>query len=325
MDSDGDGWSYWSAIYGCAGSDTRSVRKTWAAFSAELLGYYRETGAARSTYNTARLVLRDFGRIEGVSHVGDLTAENVTKYLATMRGLSRATAIGRLSYLRKAANEALDSGYLASSPFTRRRRWFDRRGVVERSHHSAEEVTRVLAHLAGGIDDWRSHRLYALAHLIAHTLLRKEEALYLRVDDIDLDRRVIRVSRNDPKQRLKSHAEGHVPICAALRPVLAAWLPRAGSTWAFPGFARARPWMNAKLGKKPCERLTQAAAAVGVRGLTLHALRHAGASYLANVAGMSEALIAQLMRHRSTRTQRHYVHRDDAALRVAMERFDYSA
>jgi len=151
-------------------------------------------------------------------------------------------------------------------------------------HHSLADIKRVLDLLASEVLDredwpqWRARRLLALASLFAFTGLRLKEGLYLRVEDIDLDQRVIQIIPRT-LNRLKTEASAQpIPIPDGLAPILADWLPRCGSEWAFPGVTGKAPWTGGPSGHRPLDQLKAAGERAGVHGLTFLSLRHTWAT-----------------------------------------------
>jgi integrase len=179
-------------------------------------------------------------------------------------------------------------------------------------------VSRLLAHLEGRRAlGWPERRLHALAALVAYTGLRLSEALCARVEDLDLGRRVIWVS---PRRRLKTEASAAaVPIAGELAPILEAWLPHAGSAWLVPGVRREGPWRGGAPGYRPLDRLQQAAARIGLEGVTFHGLRHTLATLLVQRWGRSAEQVSWVLRHASPRTTvEHYIHADELATLAAV-------
>ena len=84
--------------------------------------------------------------------------------------------------------------------------------------------------------------------------------------------------------------------------VMAEWLPKAGSDWAFPATRGAVPWTSGKPGSKPLDRLKAAGLRAGVEGLTFLSLRHSWATHAESLWGFSEALIQRVLRHTTPRT-----------------------
>jgi integrase len=151
------------------------------------------------TYDSYRyLVERHIIAALGNVKLARLTPEDVQRFLNKQleRGLSRTTVSYQRSILRKALNDAMRFGYvhrnvvtLTDSPGTDRKeqRWLE-----------PSEAKRFVSAA-------QDHRLEALWVIAVTTGLRKGEVLGLRWDDIDLDRRQLRV--NQQLQRVNGRLE----------------------------------------------------------------------------------------------------------------------
>ncbi|WP_422930091.1 tyrosine-type recombinase/integrase [Singulisphaera sp. PoT] len=172
--------------------------------------------------------------------------------------------------------------------------------------------------------NWSAGRLHALAAVYAFTGLRRNEALRLRVEDVDLVQGVIFVRPNGGRLKTKK-SRAPVPCPAALGKILCNWLSRCGSEWVFPCVRkRDRPWMHGKAGCRPGDRLKAAGKEAGVEGFTPQSLRHSLATHLAGWWGLKEKQIQLILRHTTVKTQRHYVHPDVVNLCKSVRDFDYA-
>lgn len=298
------------------------------AFRREVLDLYRPPLRAKLTHLKMRQVLDLCVDPVGLSSPAELTPAAVARFVAAVApGRAPRTVRGLLSYLSAACSYAVFRRYLDQSPFAWRRQWVRHGALGSGSdvpvgdssevgrHHSREAIARVLESLRLASHTWDGGRLHALACTYAYAALRLREALYLRVEDIDLELGVLRVT---PRWRpLKTdQSASPVPIAPPLRTVLADWLPRCESPWVFPTLSRERPWTGGPPGRKPTHRLTAAGRAVGVEGFTPLSLRHSFATH-AEYWGLSELMVQRILRHSTTRTQRRYRHADLANMAEA--------
>jgi integrase len=146
----------------------------------------------------------------------------------------------------------------------------------------------------------------------------------MRVEDVDISSRVLRIVA---RRRLKTLAsEAEIPIAPELAAILQTWIPRTGSEWLFPGVRRFGPWTGGKCGERACDRLRQAGEAVEVSGFTLQSLRHTFATHARRRWGISELELADILRHTSPRTQQLYIRPDPdpGSLNRAVQRVSYS-
>lgn len=298
---------------------------SFAKFFDEILGLY-EGGRAPATVVKMRQVLAEVRALPGVETTADLTPTTVARFVASCRrprprlpgGRSAGTILGLCSYLRRACSYAAGQGYLERSPFAA---WADFVGQQDREDdaedaqarsHSLDAIRRVLGHLGASAGTWEGGRLRALAAVLAFTGLRRNEALFLQVRDVDLELGVIRVSG---RRRLKRRtAARKVPFGPELRAILADWLPRCGSaTWVFPGKRGVNAWHGGAPGYRPADRLEAAGEAVGVPRFLPHSLRHSFATLCATLWNVPPAVLQNWMGHTDLKTtMRYYVHLDQA-------------
>ncbi len=164
------------------------------------------------------------------------------------------------------------------------------------------EIERLLA--VCPIVDGRWGRLSALVQLLATTGMRIGNALALRWEHVDLERRVITIPRT----------KNGDPLCVALPQRTVEALERLSGR--FPaalvfGGPTGRPYNPRKSFKRAATlaRLPE--------GASWHWLRHS-AGYAMARAGVSQGQIMQVMGHRSLRAAERYVHQDASdKLRIA--------
>lgn len=338
-----------SSVAICSASDHEEWRPAvravpWERFREELLLLYAPPLRSKATFAKIRQILDLVGGL-GVASTSDLTMSLVAKFIAARPATeSQNTTFTLVRALRTICNYAAANGYVARSPFAIRKTWVRRGQPKAKQHHSREAIARVLAKMKSeiqrkrGWSQWRARRLYALASTVAYTGLRKNEALYLRVEDIDLEARMIFV-RSRRGNRLKTEKSAQpVPIPDALMPVLADWLPHlilpeepakapAGpmpehnpegirdAGWVFPNSYRTGPWVGGTHGYRPLDRMKIVGERAGVKGFTFLSLRHSWATH-AEFWGLSDAMIQRMLRHTSPATQWYYRHADPANMQA---------
>lgn len=157
---------------------------------------------------------------------------------------------------------------------------------------SGAEVGRLL-------DAVRNEKHRVLLMIMYSAGLRVSEAVSLRVDDLDGERRLIRVrggkGRKDRYTLLSERALN------AARDYIRVWKPRK---WLFPGGRDGRH-LSARSVQKIVER-GRIAAGIGKRFST-HSLRHSFATHLLE-RGTDIRYIQELLGHKSTRTTQIYTH-----------------
>jgi len=311
----------------------------WERFTAELLELYAPPLRAKATATGMRYALGLVSAL-GVESTADLTTSLVARFIAsrpTTESPNRTYSL--TATLRAACNYAAAQGYVRVSPFAVRKHWVRRCTPKAKKHHSREEIAGVLTLMRADADgkrgwtQWRARRLYALAATVAYTGLRKNEAIHLRVEDIDLTERMLLIL---PRvgNRLKTEASAQpVPIPDALLPILTEWLPHlalpdGGAVtgvnspmpaanpggvrdpgWVFPNAYRTGPWVGGMKGYRPLDRMKRLGQRAGVEGFTFLSLRHSWATH-AEFWGLSDAMIQRVLRHTNSRTQFHYRHAD---------------
>jgi integrase len=288
----------------------------------EFLEIYEPPARAKTTCRLMRQTLRELAEDDRLLASSDLSPAAIWRWSRRRPDRAAMTAAVHLRNLRALCNYAVGRGFLTSSPFAldrKLRKLTHARKVDRRRHHSLLEIGCVLGYLRDrSRSSWEGGRLYALASVAAFTGVRALEAGFAEVADFDLDAGFFRVEPK-PNHPLKTESsERDVPIPPGLAMVLAGWLPRARSPWAFPGVKRLGPWVGGPSGSRPVDRLQAAGLAVGVRGFTFLSLRH---SYITHGSGpwaLGSIQIQQIAGHSLEDTQRHYLGSDRTNLREAV-------
>lgn len=293
-------------------------------FRGLVLGLYRPPMRAPATRAKIRSALDDFATAVDARVASDLDTVNVGRFVAGRAGCNPNTTRSKLRALRAAANLGVAEGWLAKGPSWAR--VMPRAAPARRVDLDHGQVVRLLASLrerAG--QSWSDGRLYALAMVVAHTGIRKSEALHLKPEDVDAGRRFLWVSA---RRRLKTEASAApVPAPPALAEALGWWLPRCGPDWVFPGARRAGPWTGGAPGQRALDRLKAAGEIAGVPGVTFQGLRHTLGKLMVGRWGLSLDQARSVLRHSSAATtEAHYLHRDDLACLAAIgSSVDYRA
>ncbi len=301
-------------------------------FRARVLDLYRDLGRRPLTLCKLRQVLAELAALEDANgHLTivkstDLTTGNLAHWDAQNRTRrAPATRAGLMSYARAACSYAIEEGWRARAPNWRRLWPRDTRARDAPRHLPWLDVGRILTALRNRaqLEDWPARRLYALVATIAYTGLRRDEALCLRMTDVDLINRVIRLVSH-PLRPLKTSASRRlIPIPPELREILEAWLPQCQSVWLFPGIRRETPRRGGRLGHRPIDALRAAAQAAGVACPGWHALRHSWITHARTRWGIPDAIVTLIAGHTSIAMTDIYTHPDAANLAAATERITY--
>ena len=288
---------------------------SYAEFRSHVLRYYGTKSPA--ALGKMRHVM-DLLEVQGVRSTADLTTITAARFVADRGpGANPNTTRGLIAYFKAACNFAVEEDWMDRSPNWRR--------VTPASAPSIRQkvikppdVVRLLSRLEEDRDDWRGHRLFALASLIAHSGLRIREALHMQVQDFDLAGGFLSVV---PRRRLKTSASANtVPLPDHVVEAMRAWVARCGSIWVFPGLKRIGPWTGGEFGRRSIDALRVAAAAVGIPWISWHALRHTYATTAVRDWGLPLWAVQRILRHTSARTTELYLGGDDTSKLVGLVR-----
>ena len=305
-------------------------------FRDEVLALYKPPLRAKNTFNKMRQALSIAVELAGPgATTADLSPELIARIIGSRpAGESPNSTLSLLSSFRAACAYAQTRGYVRVTPFAYRKQWLRPAPTTKAHAHSQEDIARVLALLKADVEaregwaQWRARRLYALAATFAYTGLRRNEGLYLHVEDVDLAGRMLLIVERGGRH-LKTRASAQpVPIPPALAEILDDWLrpehrlwmadvAADACPWVFPNTFRVGPWTGGPMGQKPLDRLKAAGERAGVDGFSFLSLRHSWATH-AEAWGLSPAMIQRILRHTSLRTQWHYRHADTANLKAAV-------
>jgi len=314
----------------------------WDQFTAEFMALYAPGLRAACTRKSMARVLGIMQAL-GVQSTADLTTGLIARLVSSRpAGQSSYTVRGVLRQAQAACTYAVNTRRLAFSPFQIRplRSWVrleaPKRG---KRHLTREEMHRLIELLKLDVDtkrgwaQWRARRLLALVALVAYTGLRKSEALYLKVEDIDLQRRVLLVISRAEHRTKTACSAAALPIPRPLVPILEEWLKyrlqtppgfvREPSVWMWPNLNTPTPWVNGSNGCKPLERLAAAAKRAGIPVCTWQMIRRSTATALEG-HGAGSAMIQRILRHSNLdTTQRFYLQQDIPNMLRAVEGFEY--
>jgi integrase len=332
----------------------------WAKFRAEVLSEYKPPTVAKET---GRKMAQLFRAIEGlqvltitddgsevrrsIESTADLTPQLVAAFRDSRSGQNSLwTLYGDLAMLRTLCTRAELSGYLRVSPFKLRKlaKWLGSPlpppGRGKPRHASREQIRALLDLLAAGAaqrkgwSQWRARRLRCAVAIVAYCGLRRNECLRLQVGDVDVDRRVLWIRPHGKKLKTAA-ASAPIAMPAALVPILTDWLEHrldapfgfpvdTACPWLIPGVRRKSPWIYAKNGQRPLDRLQAAAKRAGIEYITWQALRRSCATHL-EAHGASRAVIKRILRHTTERTsEKHYSEADIPNLLACVDEFDFS-
>ena len=313
----------------------------WPKFRDEILSLYEPPMRAKGTHAIMKQAL---GLVEqaGAKTTADLTPSLLARLVAARPTNGQRTTHRLLRAVRTASHYAEAMGYVRACPFRARpvNSWVRPGPPRVKPHHTAEEIKRVLELMRSDIDQragwakWEARRLYAITTLVSLTGIRRNECLFLHVEDLDLEARVVFI-RERAGHRLKTEGSGQpVPIPAVAIPVLSDWLEHRldrppgfklpeSVPWLWPNHSACNCWTEGTPLTKPQNRLAAVGLRAGVPGLGFHSLRRSLATAFEGY-GLSQPLITRVLRHTDQLTTRTYYQAADIPnLTRAVEAFSY--
>ncbi|KHK97509.1 recombinase XerC [Microbacterium mangrovi] len=274
-------------------------------------GYAAYLSAVRrlspATVRAYRSDLADLEACAGDVELGDVTLETLRDWLwqDLQRGISRATAARRTAAVRGFFGWAADTGLTTSDPSLRL--VAPKRGRTLPTVASADAVAGMLEDLAGRAADGDPLLLRDLAilELLYAAALRVSELCGLDVEDIDRERRTLRVTGKGAKERV-------VPFGGAAARALDAYLVRArpaldnGTTSGRAVFLGPR---GGRLGPRTVYAVVsrELSAVVSAETVGPHALRHSAATHLLE-GGADLRAVQEMLGHASLGTTQIYTH-----------------
>lgn len=266
-------------------------------------------GRSRRTVDNYRQLLAALVRFLGDVEVEQVTIADLRRYITHLRtrpsrytdhpkmgevpgGLALASVASHVRAVKRLFNFLHEEGLISSNPAKRLKMPKVPRG--EPKAYDLDDFYRLLAATEG--DDPISRRDRALLLFLADTGCRVGGLVGLRVQDLDLDRRLARLTEKGGKTRL-------VPFSEPTRDALAAWLAvrpadKGDYLWTNLG-TRGAPALTVEGVRQVLLRLKRKA---GVRGpVNPHAFRHGFArEYLLSGGDLSS--LADLLGHADVHT-----------------------
>ena len=313
----------------------RQLQNDWIAVRFSLVEVHRlKSKTTQSQHLRVFEKLREF-----CGRPSDVDEETIVRLVewASSDGRSPATVNQILRYARAQCRKLVRKGLLSVSPFDLEPFFVRERRNPLGKHHPQEEIAKVLA-LAdqeadlGGMDPaevprrrsrlWKANRLRALLYFDVFTGARRDEALWLRWEDLDLENCFAEIT--GAEHRLKTFgSEALLPLAQRARDALIAWRQVCGDgKYVFPCVRKDRPWTGGNCKDRPLGQLKALGVRAGVKGLTFLSLRHSLATAMEDW-GFSELQIQRILRHTNPLTQKHYRQRDRENLRRMAERFAF--
>jgi integrase/recombinase XerC len=235
---------------------------------------------------------------------GDVTRTDVSEYLAErgQAGISGMSRARNLAVIREYFRYLADAGTIKRSPaegVTTPKR--EKRG---RNYLSQEAYTKLLGHAAG---DPRDH---CILQVFLQTGVRVSELAGLSVDDVDLERGILRVTG-------KGMADRDIPLTLKAAQALRIWLKARPQTEHHALFLNR---YGEPLGVRGIQKLvTRYRRGAGIdKRITPHSLRHTFATQKARM-GVSAFQLRDYLGHANLATTQLYVHLGQVEAKKVME------
>jgi excisionase family DNA binding protein len=213
-------------------------------------------------------------------------------------GVQKSTVNRELACLKKMLNKAIDWGYLDENP-VRKVKFFSEKDNLKERVLTPEEETKLLESCP--------ECLRTIVLTAIHTGMRRAEVLNLRWEDVNLEKKEIKV------RKTKSGSIRTIPINETLYSMLSRLKKKKGSSgYLFNNPRTGEPFKDVKKAfKGACER-------AGIEGLRFHDLRHTFATRLVE-NGADLITVKDLLGHFSVRITERYTHSNKNMKRQAVE------
>lgn len=281
--------------------------KNLADFIAECLDYAK-TNKSHGSYVRNEIVLRTFKEFAKIERLRGITPQLIESYKKfRLEGGTKASTINtELNTIKAALNRAVALGYLPRNPCREVKKLKMPRKQVR--FLSSDEVRKLL--------EVGNGRMGPIIETLLYTGLRRDELAHLAWADVDLQRRVIAVQAKDGWHP-KDYEVRHIPMAPRLHELVKS-LPRKDCPWVF-----STKNDGPHLGHILSRDFRKLARACGVKGASLHTLRHTFASHLV-MNGTDIYTVQKLLGHSSIKTTEIYAHLAPDFLKAAVERLKYA-
>ena len=268
---------------------------------------YAKTNKTASSCSRNDVVLRNFRAFIKAERLRGITPAMIENYKAhRLEGGTKASTINtELNTIKAFLNRAVALGFLASNPCREVKKLKHSRKQVR--FFSKEEIHKLLE--AG------NGRMGPIIETFLYTGLRRDELAHLTWADIDIQRRIVAVQAKDGWHP-KDYEVRHIPMAPRLHELLKS-LPRKDNAWVF-STSNGGPHMGHIL-SRDFRKLVRIC---GIKGASLHTLRHTFASHLV-MNGTDVYTVQKLLGHSSIKTTEIYAHLAPDFLKAAVEKLKY--
>lgn len=280
--------------------------RSLADFIGEYMVYAKGNKALKSCQRD-EITLRHFTDFIKADKLSAVTATKLEAYKAWRReqGAKPSTLNRELNTLKAMFNKAVAWGALAQSPAKSVKKFREPRKQVR--YLSKEEARTLLAAA--------SERLAPIIETFLLTGLRRDELAHLAWADVDFSREIVAVQAKDGWHP-KDYEVRHIPMTERLVRVLKAQ-PKGDSPYVF--HTQNGGVHSGNILTRDFRKLTRAC---GIKGASIHTLRHTFASHLV-MNGADLYTIQKLLGHSSIKTTEIYAHLAPDYLKAAMSRLKF--
>lgn len=265
-------------------------------------------------YRTDLENLWGFAGRRGLTQLRDIDLATLRAWLAwmTTSGLARTTMARRAASARGFFGWALHAGRIEVDPSLRLQS--PKQSVTLPAVLTSAGAQSVLDGAQRASDEHDPHalRAWACSELLYGTGMRVGELVGLDLEDVDTDRRLVRVFGKGAKERV-------VPVGRHALAAVAAWVEGGRPLWSTPesGLAvflgRKGRRVDPRQVREDVHRL---AAAAGVSDIAPHGLRHSAATHLLE-GGADLRSVQEILGHATLATTQRYTHVSSERLRAS--------
>jgi integrase len=280
--------------------------KNLTGFIAEYLDYAK-TNKSHGSYVRNEIVLRTFKGFAQVERLLGITPQLIESYKKfRLEGGTKASTINtELNTIKAALNRAIALGYLARNPCRE----------VKKLKAPRKQVRFLSKEEAKKLVDAGNGRMGPIVETLLYTGLRRNELTHLTWADVDLQRRIVAVQAKDGWHP-KDYEVRHIPMAPRLHELLKS-LPRKENPWVF-STSNDGPHLGHILSRDFRKLLKLC----GIKGASLHTLRHTFASHLV-MNGTDVYTVQKLLGHSSIKTTEIYAHLAPDFLKAAVEKLKF--
>ncbi len=281
--------------------------KNLADFIQEYLEYASSNKASKSHERDVQ-TLKHFTRLIKAERLAAITTPQMEAYKAHRQkeGAKASTINRELNTVKAMLNKAVAWGYLAKSPAQTVKKLKEHKRQVR--YLAPEEIKLLLAEA--------NPRLKAIIATMLLTGLRRDELIHLTWDDLNFDKKLLSVQAKGGWHP-KDYEVRHIPLNERLLQLLDK-LKRNKNGDVFVFATGEGGALNGNILSRDFRKLCRQC---GVKGASIHTLRHTFASYLA-MKGVDLYTVQKLLGHSSIKTTEIYAHLAPDYLRAAIGKLD---